>query len=134
MKKYFLFVFCALLLFVVTGCGKNQLVCTGSMEEGGQKVEAEVIAEFDDNDKLVDATITEDLGSKEKADQLCQMYDAFASQLPEGVSINCSGSKVTIKGYAKIDDNGGEDSMIGKTKEEFKKAMEELSEGKVTCK
>ena len=61
------------------------------------------------------------------------MYNAFASQMPEGVSISCSGSKVTIKGYEKMDDDS-EDSIVGKTKEEFKKAMEEESEGKLTCK
>ena len=134
MKKYFLVVFCAALLFVVTGCGsKNEMKCTGTMEENGQKVEAEVTAEFDKDDKLTTVTMVEDLGDKEKADQFCAMYNAFASQMPEGVSVSCSGSKVTIKGFEKMDDEE-EESVIGKSKEEFKKAMEEQSEGKLTCK
>ena len=45
MKKYLLVVLCALLLFVVTGCGKNEVKCTGKMEG----YDAEVIAEFDSN-------------------------------------------------------------------------------------
>ena len=136
MKKYFLVVFCAALLFVVTGCGsKNEMKCTGTMEENGQKVEAEVTAEFDKDDKLVDATIVEDLGSEETAKQLCSLYQTFSSEMPEGVSVSCSGSKVTIKGFAKMNDSEDEeDKMIGLTKEEFKTKMESETEGKVTCK
>ena len=134
MKKYFLVVFCALLLFIVTGCGSsNQVKCTGSMEEDGQKFEAEVIGEFDKDDKLTTVTMIEDVGDKEKADQVCAMYNAFASQMPEGVKVSCSGSKVTITGYEKMDEED-EDQIVGKTKDEFKKLMEEESEGKLTCK
>ncbi len=131
-KKYLLVVLCALLL-VVTGCGnKNQVTCTGTMEEEGVEVKAEVVADFDKDDKLTAITITEDLGDKEKADQMCAMLKAFMPA-DSGVEASCSGSKVTIKGYEKRDADE-EDSMVGKTKEEFKKAMEEESEGKVTCK
>ncbi len=133
MKKYFLFAFCALLLVVVTGCGsKNVVKCSGKME--GQ--EAEITAEFDSNDKLTTATVVEDAGSKEAADQICSMYNAFASQMPEGVSVSCSGSKVTIKGFEKMADSEEDDAekMVGLSKEDFKKAMEEQTEGQVTCK
>ena len=133
MKKYYLIALSALLLFVVTGCGnKNQVVCSGKMEENGLEVTAEIVAEFDENDKLVDATITEDVGDKTKADQMCALYKAFVTE-DTGVSISCSGSKVTIKGYAKMTADE-EDSMIGQTKEEFKSYMESTSEGQVTCK
>ena len=135
MKKYFLLVFCALLL-VVTGCGKkNQVICSGTTTEDGTEIKAEIIADFDKDDKLTTVTMIEDLGDKTKADQFCAMYNAFASELSEGVSISCSGSKVTIKGYEKMDDDEeSSESMIGKTKEEFKKAIEEESNGTVTCK
>lgn len=135
MKKYFLFVLCGLFLFVVTGCGNANVVkCTGTMEESGQKISAEIVAEFDKDDKLVDATITEDVGSKETADQMCALYKAFMTE-ESGVSISCSGSKVTIKGYAKMAEDEDEDEkIIGMTKEEFKKYMSESSEGQVTCK
>ena len=134
MKKYFLFVFCALLLVAITGCGnKNEVKCTGTMTEGGTEIKAELIAEFDKDDKLVDATIIEDVGSKETADQACSFYKMFIDA-DKGIDVSCSGSKITIKGYAKLADEDEEDGMIGKTKEEFKKAIEEESEGKITCK
>jgi hypothetical protein len=133
MKKYFLMVLCALLLLVVTGCGnKNQVVCTGSMSEGGVEVKAEMVAEFDKDDKLTTVTVTEDLGDKEKADQMCALFKAFVPA-DSGVDISCSGSKVTIKGYENMADDE-EDKMIGMTKEEFKKAMQEETKGAVTCK
>ena len=129
MKKYLLVVFCVALLFIVTGCGnKNSVTCSGKMDGN----EAEVIAEFDGNDKLTTITATQDLGSKESADQYCTLY---SSMLPadSGISVSCSGSKVTIKGFEKMMDDE-EDSMVGMTKEQFKQAMEADSEGQVTCK
>ena len=132
MKKYFLIVFCALLL-LVTGCGsKNQVKCTGTMKEGDQEIKAEIIGNFDENDKLTTVTLIEDVGSKETADQYCSLYKAFMTA-DSGMSINCSGSKITIEGYEKMADDDDE-QIVGKTKEEFKKAMEEESEGQVTCK
>ena len=134
MKKYLLVVLCALLVFVVTGCNKNEVKCTGKIEENGKEYEAEVVAEFDKDDKLIDATITEDLGSKEAADQMCALYKAFMSE-ESGVSFSCSGSKITIKGYANLDSEEDDDEkMIGMTKEEFKKYMNTKTEGKITCK
>ena len=134
MKKYFLFAICTLLLVVVTGCGsKNQLKCTGKMSEGEEEIKAEIIAELDKDDKVTTVTMIEDVGSKEKADQTCAMYNAFASQMPEGLSVTCSGSKVTIKGYEKMKDDD-EEEIVGQTKEEFKKAIEAESGGTITCK
>lgn len=133
MKKYFLVVFCTLLLLAVTGCGnKNQVVCTGSMSEGGVDVKAEMVADFDKDDKLTSVTVTEDLGDKEKADQMCALFKAFMPA-DSGVDISCSGSKVTIKGYENMADDE-EDKMVGMTKEEFKAAMEQEAEGEITCK
>ena len=131
MKKCFLGLFCAVLLFV-TGCGenKNQVKCTGEMEESGVKIKGEVVADFDDSDKLKDATFTYDLGKKETADQFCGLFKMMEDS-SKGVTVSCSGTKVTIKGYANIDAEEEEESMIGKSKEEFKKAMEKEQ---MTCK
>jgi len=134
MKKYFLGLFCAVLLFV-TGCGnKNQVKCTGEMEEAGMKMKQEIVAVFDDNNIFKDATATMDLGSKETADQFCGLYKMF-SDSAKGVEISCSGTKVTIKGFENLDsdeeDEDTEDSPIGKTKEEFIKLMEKEQ---MTCK
>ncbi len=130
MKKYFLVVVCALLLFVVTGCGnKNQLKCTGSMEDSGLKINAEVVADFDENDKLTDATIVYDLGDSDTAKAWCSIFE-YMKDADKGIDVKCSGSKITITGYAKVADDD-EESMVGKTKEEFKEAM---AAEQITCK
>ena len=132
MKKYLLVVLCVALLVVVTGCGnKNQLKCTGTINESGMEMKAEVVADFDESDKLTDATVSYDLGNKDTADQWCSLFKMM-NDADKGIEVSCSGSKITIKGYAKVTDDG-EESMIGKTKEEFKQAMEAEVEG-ITCK
>ncbi len=133
MKKYFLVVLCALLLFVVTGCGsKNELRCTQSMNESGIKMDGEIIAEFDKDDKLVDATVVYDLGDKDTATSWCAMFKMTENK-DKGITVDCSGSKITMTGYAKAVEEESEDGekILGKTKEEFKKYAE--AEG-MTCK
>ena len=135
MKKYYLIAFCAVLLLAVTGCGKNQVKCTGTFEEGGISIDAELIADFDKADKLTDATIVYTVKDKEKAEQYCALFKLMENA-DKGVKIECSGNKITIKGYANMESDDEEESetMVGKTKEEFIKAMEELDEQKLTCK
>ena len=128
MKKYFLVVVCALLLFLVTGCGGKKLTCTQSVEEAGVKMEAQVIADLDDNDKIAGATVIYDLGDKATADSYCSLMK-LAEDKEKGVTVECSGSKITINGMASMDDD--EDAVIGQSKEEFVKKAEE--EG-FTCK
>ena len=131
MKKYLLVVFCVVLLFAITGCGKkNQLKCTGSMNEEGMNIKAEVIADFDDADKLTGATMIYDLGSSETASQWCSMFK-YMEDADKGVTVDCSGSKITIKGYGSTAILDEDDVIVGKTKDEFKKLMEEE---KITCK
>ena len=133
MKKYFLVVFCVALLFVVTGCGnKNQLKCSGEINDSGMNIKAEIIADFDDSDKLTDATVVYDLGTSETADQWCAMFKMM-NDADKGIDVSCSGSKITIKGYAKMMEDEGEESVIGKTKDEFKTAMEAEVDG-ISCK
>ena len=131
MKKYLLIFVCVLVLFVVTGCGKSELKCRGTMTQNGVEMKAEITAQFDSDDKLVDATIVEDLENKEKADQLCTLFKTYLNP-DEGIEVSCSGSKVTIKGYAKLV-GSTEEGMTGRTKEEFKSAIKESTNGKVTC-
>ena len=69
MKKYFLVIFCATLLFVLTGCGKNQVTCNGTTNEGGVNLKGEVVADFDKENKLTDAVITYEFDDEEKAKQ-----------------------------------------------------------------
>lgn len=136
MKRYFLGVLCALFAVAVTGCGnKNQIKCNASLSEAGMNLEAEIVADFDDNDKLTDATIVYDLKDSETAKQYCSLFKLMEDK-EKGIEVECSGSKVTIKGYAKIDEAEDENdkSLIGATKEEFIKEMESSEEGKFTCK
>lgn len=134
MKKYLLVVFGALLVLVVTGCGnKNQVKCMASLSEGGISMDAEIIADFDDNDKLSDATIVYDLKDSETANQYCSLFKLMEDK-DKGIEVSCSGSKVTVKGYAKLDDEEGEDSLVGATKEAFIKEMEFNEDAKFTCK
>ena len=124
MKKYFLVVFCGALLFLLAGCSsKNQVVCTVEETEGGITMKGEVLVDFDKNDKLTDATATYDVGDKKTADQYCSFLKLMEDK-EKGIEVSCSGTKITIKGFAKIDDE--DEKMVGMSKEDFlKKAKEE---------
>ena len=104
------------------------------LTKSGLEIKAEVIADFDNSDKLTDATIVYDLGNNDTASQWCTIFK-YMEDADKGITVNCSGSKITIKGYDKLDSDDEEyESMIGKTREEFKKAMEESTDGQITCK
>ena len=131
MRKYFLVVFCLVLLFVVTGCGnKNQVVCTQTETEGGVTVKGTVTVDFDKDDKLTDATAVYDIGNKTTADQYCALMKLVENP-DKGVKVECSGSKVTIKGFANADLDEDEEQVIGMTKADFIQKMQ--AEG-LTCK
>ncbi len=127
MKKYLLVVLCALLV-VVVGCSKkNQVKCSATQEEGGIKMEAEVIAEFDDKDIIKDATVVYDLQDEKTATTYCSLFK-LAEDKDKGITVDCSGSKITISGFTKMED---ENELDGKSKADFIKAMEAE---KFTCK
>ena len=131
MKKYLLALVCATLVFAV-GCGnKNQLKCTGTQTEGGVTVKGEVIADLDADNKITDATIVYDLGEKDTADQYCSIFKLM-EDTDNGVTVSYSGTKITIKGFAKLEsEDDDDDGLLGATKEEFIKAMEKEE---FTCK
>jgi hypothetical protein len=133
MKKYSLIALAALLL-VVTGCGgsKNKVTCTATEEEGGIKMTAELVAEFDKDDKLSDATVTYDLGDSTVAKQYCSLFQLMEDE-EKGVKVSCSGSKVTISGYANAQSDDDEE-VLGMSRDEFIKKMEETEDVKFTCK
>ena len=131
MKKYYLVLVCALLLLLVTGCGnKNQVKCTGEFSESGINMGAEIIADLDADDKIVDATVVYDLKDSTMASQYCSLFK-LAEDSDKGISVSCSGSKITITGYANMSDDDDSDGYLGVSKEDFIKAMEEE---KFTCK
>ena len=134
MKKYFLIVLLLALVLVVTGCGsKNQLKCTGSYTEGGTTMKAEIVADFTKDDKLIDANVVYDLKDETTANQYCSLFKLM-EDAEKGISVKCSGSKITIEGFAKMENEYGDQefsTLVGKTKEEFKKAIETEN---LTCK
>jgi hypothetical protein len=147
MKKYLLIVLCALVLVTVTGCGsskkeengnggtsKNQVVCTASQEENGIKMTAEIVAEFDSADKLTDAVVSYDLNDEDTAKQYCTLFKLM-EDTEKGVTVECSGSKITVKGYANIETSEEDDkAMKGASKEEFIKYVQSSEDGNFTCK
>ena len=109
------------LLFFITGCG-NKVTCTYKIEEDGKKYEAKVVANLK-NDKVESGKMELTFDSKDEAEQYCNLIKAFMGFASEEdkVDIKCSGKKMTINSL----DFGSEDSIIGKTKDEFIKAIKE---------
>lgn len=147
MKKCLLGILC-LMLLTLTACGnktenenanKNQVKCTASVEESGVKMDAQVIGYFDSSDKLEDATIVYDVNNEETAKLYCSLFK-MAEDVDKGISVECSGTKVTIKGYAKLASEPDEESeeenvnLIGSSKEDFIKFIESEEEVKFSCK
>lgn len=127
MKK--LFGLSLISLLVLTGCGSsNSLTCTGSAEENGQKVEMELKANFDKDDKLESAKATMTFDDEETAEQMCKLFEMANGAVEDDQKIDyeCNGKKVTIDGYEKMLE------MKEITKDEFKKEME--SDEGITCK
>lgn len=133
MKKGFIFLVCA--LFLLTACGKNEVVCTGKVEEDGETYEMKVTGTLkDDKISAVKASMT--FADKEKADQFCSimsLINSFAEDDSKKVDYKCDGTTITIENYQNMADSD-EESPIGKTKAEFIELMTKDSEEKVTCK
>lgn len=129
MKKYSILVVCALMLFALAGCGKDKVVCKGTLEEDGLSADAEMIAEFD-KDIVSDITVNYTLKDEETAKTWCALFQLMQDE-SKGVTVKCSGKKITIKGMDKMDSEDEDETPI-KTKEEFIKYAEE--EGKLKCK
>ena len=132
MKKYFLVVFCVALLFVVAGCSKkNQVTCSATHTEDGITIKGEVVADLDKDNKITGATASYELNDETTAQQYCSLLKLMENT-EKGVKVNCSGKKITIEGYANVDSEDENDKeIIGMTKEDFVKAMEEEE---MTCK
>ena len=130
MKKYLLVSICALLLLAV-GCGKkNQLNCSGKLSQNGATVKVEVNASLDKKDKITDATVIYDLGDKESANQYCNLFKMM-EDTDKGISIKCSGTKVTINGFAEAGSNADGNKIAGTSKKDFIKLMEDQN---LSCK
>lgn len=135
MKKYLVFAFCALSLFVVAGCGsKKKVVCSTTMKESGLTIDAEAIGYLDKNDKVTDISIVYDLNDKTAANQYCSIFKLMESDKDSDIKVKCSGTKVTITGLNTFADSSSDESIIGRSKDDFVEYMESVDETKFTCK
>ena len=135
MKNLLKVFFVALFVFVLAGCGnsKNTVTCTAKMNEEGFEATGEVVAEFDSADKLVDATAAYIFNDSTTASTYCSLFKLFEDESKE-ITVECNDKKVLIKGFAKLDSEDEEDSMIGLYKDDFIKLMKENEDGEFTCK
>jgi len=124
MKKYFLLAVVGLLL--LTGCGKNQVVCTISAEENGMKVTESIIGELDGDNKVTKVSMEYEYDDAETVKQLCEIVKI---SFPEA---ECSGKKIILPDAAAMLEDE-ETKLVGLTKEEFITYATSEGEG-VTCK
>lgn len=126
MKKFaFLFV---VGLFLLSGCGsnKNKVVCTGTQEEDGQKVEMKVEANLKD-DKVSSVSAIMKLDNEDMAKTICGflgLANSMAENESEKIDYDCNGTEIKIKNYDAME-SSEEDKIVGLSKADFIKAMEE---------
>ena len=137
MKKYYVMIFCIALLFV-TGCGNGkQVACSKTETIEGVSATGTIIGELDANDKVVGASMAYEFADKESATKYCDMMKGLlelSKNLGESTgkaSIDCSGSKITIKGFEELEGDDEEDKVIGLSKDEF---VQKATEEGYTCK
>ena len=139
MKK-FLVLFVSVLLLV--GCGNkeaqnpNDVVCSGTVTEGGETYEMKLTAHTKDNKvETVDATMV--FGKDETAKQMCDLFNLmnnFTEKEEDKIDVTCDGKSVTVKGFEKYADDE-DNKLAGMPKEDFVKYFQEgTNDYKLTCK
>lgn len=120
-------------LFLVSGCGKkNQVTCTATQEENGQKYTMTITADMKD-DKVSSVSAKMAFDSEDTAKSFCGilgLVNSMAEDEDSKVNYDCGKKSITIKNYEKLAESEGEE-VKGLTKEEFIKGLEEE---KFTCK
>lgn len=133
MKKGIITFAALLSLGLVTGCGsKNQVVCSGKVDESGTSYEAKMVANLKDG-KVSDGYIQMTFSDKKDAESYCGILALTNSMADKGgvekIDYKCDGKKVRIN-KLELD---SDDKFVGLTKDEFIKKATEGSD-KVTCK
>ena len=118
----------------VTGCGKskNQVVCTGTATEGGQKYEAKIVANLKDG-KVKDGYVEMKFSDKKTAETMCgfmAMANSMAEDNSKKIDYKCNGKTLKINSLATLDEDG---KIVGMTKDEFIKQATS-SNNEVKCK
>ena len=113
MKKIMFLLMVSVLL--LTGCGKssnkNQVVCTGTTNEGGYNVDMKVIADFKD-EKITNVSAEMKLDDEDTASQVCAMFSLINSmaekeedKIPYGINnldLDLFNSLVSIYKYKEL--------------------------------
>ena len=142
-KKYFLGLIVSVFgLVLLTGCGggsSNKVTCTADLKEGDTKYgTAEIIAELDGSDKVKSATMTMNIDDEKMAQQVYGMFtlmNSFAENDSQKIDAKLDGKKITIKNLeAYMSQNESGEKLIGMSKADFIKAMEEDESMKTVCK
>ena len=126
MRKYILLLFVG--LFLLSGCGNKEVVCTGEEDLEGENVKAEIVAKLED-DKVDSVSATMIFDSEDSANQMCSIFDLYNSSIENDdykIDVSCDGTKMTFNNYTELlsleDDS---DSIIGMSRDDFIQAMEE---------
>ena len=132
MKKALLIL--PVMLLLVTGCGKKEVVCTGTVEEDGQKYEMKFIGTLKD-DKIDSAKAIMTFSDETTAQSMCGMFalvNSFAEDDDKKIDYKCDGKVITLNSLDNyIDDE--EEQIKGMTKDEFIKKVTEEND-QITCK
>ena len=128
MKKL---VFVLGLCLLLSGCGNNKVVCSGSVDEQGLKVKLEVSAALKD-DKVNNVSASMTFDDEKAAKQYCglmELANSFAEDDSKKIDFECSGKSIEFKDYTKMMDS--DEKIKEMTKDQFIEVMEAE---KLTCK
>ena len=133
MKKYLFLI--PVLLLVLTGCGKKQVVCTAKVDEGGQKFEGKIVGTLKD-DKIDSVSVSMKFDDEETAKQMCSLFElanSFAEKEEDKVDFKCKGKEITLNSLEAMDSSLDDTKLIGITADEFIELITKNSP-ETTCK
>ena len=132
MKKGIITFAAVLSLVLVTGCGsKNQVVCSGKVDDGDDSYEAKMVANLKDG-KVSDGYIEMTYNDKKTVETMCKALDftnSMAKDDKDKVDFKCNGKTIRINTLEMDED----DKYVGLSKDEFIKKASGGS-ANVTCK
>ena len=123
-------------LFVVAGCGskaKNQVVCTGEVEESGQKYKMEIKGTLNSADVITGITAKMTFDNEDMAKSICGIFglaNSMAEDDSQKIDYECGKKSIEIKNYENLAELEGEE-LEKVSKADFIKEMENEC---LTCK
>ena len=115
---------------MISGCKKpTQLTCMGTYNKDKIIVSAEIVANFDKEERLNNAKIEYDFHDAKKANEYCTQLKQL--QEVDNIDVSCVDTKVISEGFTIIDVATNTVDYLDKTKDDFMKIMDDLA---FTCK